>query len=467
METQKNAAVHKATSLAMGLAQWVAAIGPDEVPQAAIDKAQLHVLDTLGLALASHAEAFCAPSLAGISNAGSAGECSVLGASTRLAPRDAALINGLLMHGLDFDDTHPASIIHASVASLPAALAMGEHLNASWDEMLRAYILGMEAAIRIGASVQGGFHHVGFHATGVVSHFSAALVAGKLLGLDADGLRTAQGIAASTASGVQVFLEEGAWTKRMHPGWGALSGITAAYMAQAKFVAPSRPYEGKFGLYETHLHGTQPLPDKIVEGLGQQWSMLDTAIKPYPICHFNHGCVEAAINLHAQIAGRIDQIESVTAWLAEPTLHIVAEPAQAKQNVSTDYEAKFSVQYGVAVGLLRGVFGLKELSQETIQNQAIRHLTRKVQCQVDPETRFPVSFSGGVTVRLHDGTELYEHIPVNKGAGERAISASDIMEKFQANARVLVDATKADRMMKAVLQGKGRPVRDVLAEFRL
>lgn len=467
METKPNNSAHRAMPLAMSLAQWAAATGPDEVPQAAIEKAQLHVLDTLGLALASHAEAFCTPSLTGIANAGSAGECSVLGSSTRLAPRDAALINGLLMHGLDFDDTHPASIIHASVASLPAALAMGEHLDVSWDEMLRAYILGMEAAIRIGASVQGGFHHVGFHATGVVSHFSAALVAGKLLGLDAQALSTAQGIAASTASGVQVFLEEGAWTKRMHPGWGALSGITAAYMAQAKFVAPSRPYEGKFGLYETHLHDTQPLPDKIVEGLGRQWSMLDTAIKPYPICHFNHGCVEAAINLHAQVAGRIDEIESVTAWLAEPTLHIVAEPAQAKQNVSTDYEAKFSVQYGVAVGLLKGMFGLKELSQETIRDQAIRHLTRRVQCQVDPKTRFPVSFSGGVTVRLRDGTELYEHIPVNKGAGTRAISEGDIIEKFLANACVLVDAAKADKMLKAVLQGRGRQVRDVVKEFQL
>ena len=454
-------------SLAMGLAEWVAAVGQSDVPEEAIAKAQLHALDSLGLALASHAEAFAGPSLEGVSQAGSRGECSVIGAALRLAPRDAAMINGLLMHGLDFDDTHPASIIHASVASLPAALALGEHLDADWDEVLRAYVLGMEAAIRIGASVQGGFHHVGFHATGVVSHFSAALVAGKLLSLNAEGLTAAQGIAVSTASGVQVFLEEGAWTKRMHPGWGALSGITAAHMAKAGFVAPSRPYEGKFGLYDTHLHGTEPLPEKIIDGLGRDWHMLETAIKPYPICHFNHGCVEAAINLHAQLADRIGDIEEVVAWLAEPTLHIVAEPAEAKQNVSTDYEAKFSVQYGVAVGLLKGCFGLKELGQATIQDETVRRLTRKVECRVDPQTRFPVSFSGGVTVRLRDGTELKEHIPVNKGAGTRAMSSADIMEKFQANAGTLVDAARSERMMQAVLEGRGRSVREVMREFRL
>src|SRR5690606_37501995 len=162
METKKTKTKPTGQSKAMALAEWVASVKPGDVPQAALEKAQLHALDTLGLALASHTQAFAGPSLEGISQAAGQGECSVVGTPLRLAPRDAALLNGLLMHGLDFDDTHPASIIHASVASLPAALAMGEHLDASWDEMLAAYVLGMEAAVRIGASVQGGFHHVGF-----------------------------------------------------------------------------------------------------------------------------------------------------------------------------------------------------------------------------------------------------------------------------------------------------------------
>src|SRR5690606_5128382 len=104
-------------------------------------------------------------------------------------------------------------------------------------------------------------------------------------------LCAAQGIACSTASGVQVFLEEGAWTKRLHPGWGALAGITAAHLAQAGFAAPTRPYEGRFGLFDTHLHGAPVDTGAITEGLGQHWHLLDTAIKPYPVCHFIHGCV--------------------------------------------------------------------------------------------------------------------------------------------------------------------------------
>ena len=159
----------------------------------------------------------------------------------------------MLIHGLDFDDTHLASIIHATAACLPTALTFGEELDVDGRVLLVAYAAGMETAIRVGAAAKGGFHHTGFHATGVVAHFSASVVAARLLNLPSEAIVAAQGIAASTASGVQVFLEEGAWTKRMHPGWAAVAGITAARLAQHGFKAPTRPYEGKFGFFDSHL----------------------------------------------------------------------------------------------------------------------------------------------------------------------------------------------------------------------
>src|SRR5690606_6377571 len=108
------------------------------------------------------------------------GDCTVIGRAERLPVRDAALANGILVHGLDFDDTHLASIVHATAACLPSALSLGEALDAHGRDLLAAYAAGMEVAIRIGAAVKGGFHHAGFHATGIVSHFSSAVVAGKL-----------------------------------------------------------------------------------------------------------------------------------------------------------------------------------------------------------------------------------------------------------------------------------------------
>jgi 2-methylcitrate dehydratase PrpD len=420
-------------------------------------------MDSLGLALASHAQDYAAPALAGITAAGSPGECSVIGDQRRLAPRDAALANGLLIHGLDYDDTHLASIVHPSVVGLPAALAIGEQLDASWTEVLAAYAIGVEAAIRIGLAVQGGFHHAGFHATGIVSHFGAALAAGKLLGLSEQQLIAAQGITASTASGVQVFLEEGAWSKRLHPGWGALAGITAVHLARCGFVAPTRPYEGKFGLFDSHLHGESAAPEKMVAGLGSHWHLPDTAIKPYPICHFIHGCLDAALELRD--AAPIDDIGQIVAWLPKATLPIVAEPAEAKQRASTEYEAKFSAQYVVAKALLYGRFGMAELTPAALADPATRALAVKVVCREDPDSRFPTYFSGGVTLELKDGRKLHRHVPINKGAGSRALTAADIQSKFLANATLRLDEKHAQAALKAIMSDG--PVRAMMETLRV
>lgn len=452
--------------LARELSRFACRVRATKLPADVRERAAYHVLDALGIGLASHSQSYAAPALAGIETAGSSGQCTVIGDRRRLSPRDAALANGLLMHGLDYDDTHLASIIHPTVASLPAALAVGEAVDASWEEVLSAYAVGVEAAIRIGAAADGGFHHVGFHATGVVSHFSAALVAGSLLGLDEHALTMAQGIAASTASGVQVFLEEGAWTKRMHPGWGALAGITSAQLARSGFVAPTRPYEGRFGLFETHLPADSRDPAaeaaRITDGLGTAWQMPDTAIKPYPVCHFIHGCADAAIELHSEV-GDPARIERIVAWLPEPTLPIVAEPAGHKQRPATDYEAKFSAQFVVAMCLARGCFGLPELEPASLSDPAACDLARKVECRADPESGFPRYFSGGVTVTLKNGRVLSRHVKVNKGAGERALSAQDIAAKFLSNASMHVPEAQALQILELVTRSQSRPVREIMA----
>lgn len=380
--------------------------------------------------------------------------------------RDAALANGILIHGLDFDDTHLTSIVHPTAACLPCAFSLGESLHAHGRDLLAAYMAGMEAAIRIGAAVKGGFHHVGFHATGVVAHFSSAIVAAKLLGLPAEKIVAAQGVAASTASGVQVFLEEGAWTKRFHPGWAAVAGITGARLVEHGFVGPSRPYEGKFGLFQTHLQAHAPLVDLDVIGrdLGEVWHLADTAVKPYPVCHFIHGCADAAIELHGMVAP--EDIAEVEAFLPKDTMLIVAEPAAAKERPTTDYEAKFSAQFVVATCLLKGRFGLPELQPEALADPAARALALSVRCSIDPNSAFPTYFSGGVRVTLKDGRQLFRHIRVNSGAGERALDLGGVTEKFMASASLAVPRAQAERIRDAVLELDKRPVADLAATLR-
>jgi 2-methylcitrate dehydratase PrpD len=456
------------TPAARQIARFAAGFRLTEVPEAVRHRAKLHILDALGLALASNAQDYGKRTIEGVcamsASEGGGGSCSVIGRSERLGVRDAALVNGVLIHGLDFDDTHLASIIHPTATSLPAALALGESLGASGAQVLAAFLAGAETSIRIGLAVDGGFHHVGYHATGVVSHFASAVTAGRLLDLDEDQLTAAQGVTGSTAAGIQVFLEEGAWTKRFHPGWGAVAGITAAQLAKHGFKGPSRPYEGKFGLFDTHLHGEDVAPALLTEGLGKIWHFGETALKPYPVCHFIHGCADAAIDLFPEIGGV--EISDVKAFLAQPTLHIIAEPAEAKENAKTEYEAKFSAQFVIAACLLRGFFGLPDLLPDALADRGVQALARKVKCFEDPDSAFPTYFSGGVEVSLADGRVLKRHIRVNSGAGERAMGTEAVAAKFLSSASLSIPAVQAERIRDAVLALEDVSARELMALLR-
>lgn len=451
------------SSPSRAIARMAAGLSLGDVPASVIARARLHILDALGLGIASTVQDYAKATLDGTMALAGAGSCSVIGAARGLPLRDAAMVNAVLIHGLDFDDTHLASIIHPTCTSLPAALALGEALDASGADLMAAFLAGAETAIRIGLAVDGGFHHVGYHATGVVSHFASAVTAGRLLGLDENAITAAQGITGSTAAGIQVFLEEGAWTKRFHPGWGAAAGITAAYLAQARFKGPSRVYEGKFGLFATHLHEEAKVA-ALTDGLGAVWHFGETALKPYPVCHFIHGCADAAIALHAEIAGA--EIASVRAFLPQPTLHIIAEPAEAKENAASEYEAKFSAQHVVAACLLRGRFGLPDLLPGAIAEPRVRDLARRVACAADPDSAFPEFFSGGVEVTLQGGRVLARHVRVNSGAGERAMSADEVRAKFIASASLAFSEARAEAIADAVLDLPKTSARALMALLR-
>lgn len=459
----------RSTSIAAGLADFVVRLDTARLPPGVWEKSIDHIVDSIGMAFAAHRFPFVAKGIAGISAAGASGDSTVIGSRTTLAPRDAALANGFLIHGLDFDDTHPSAIVHPSAACLPTALALAEALDKSWGDLVTAYAAGMEAAVRLGQSVNGGFHHAGFHATGVVSHFSAALIAGRLLGLTADQLVSAQGIAASTASGVQVFLEDGAWTKRMHPGWGALAGTTAAQMAQAGFAGPRRPYEGRFGLFDTHIQTHSDRIDiaSITDGLGDRWSMLQTSIKPYPICHFIHGCAEAAINLRSEI-GDASRIEQITCELPQPTMPIVAEPRASKIVPRSDYEAKFSAQFVVAACLLRGRFGLSDLDDQSLADPEILALAARTNCVAATDSSFPKYFPGTVSVRFADGSVRTQSVPVNLGSGERALTRAQILAKFRDNACIDAGSSRFDELLELLLTARPeKPARSIARALAL
>ena len=454
-----------ASPIAAGLSEFASGQRYEEIPGEVRLRARHLMLDAVGIALASHRFDFARTSLDGIEalagpgsgsgpGAGREGEATVIGHPRRLPLRDAAMANGLLVHGLDYDDTHVPGIVHATASAFPCAFALGERLGASGEEVIAAYVVAVEAAARIGSAPRGGFHRQGFHPTGLVGAFGCALGAGRLLGLDPRRLVMAQGVALSTASGSMEFLEEGAWTKRLHPGWAAVAGITSAYLARAGFVAPSLPYEGRFGLYRTHLGapGDEGCDLSLAtRGLGETWELERVAVKPFPACHFLHGCADAAIALAADHDLRPDEVEEATALVPEETIATICEPAANKVRPTSDYDAKFSVQYAVAASLARRAFGLAELDEDARTDRAILDLAKRVRYRADPDSAFPRAYSGEVVVRTRDGRELRRREEVNRGADERPLTNREIVEKYMENARRTVDGARAAAIRNAIL----------------
>jgi 2-methylcitrate dehydratase PrpD len=439
-------------TLSQRLAEFAHRLDLDDVPAEVVAAARYCILDAIGIGLAASTFEFARRSTAGVVALAGDGEHAVIGSTTRLPARDAALLNGLLIHGLDYDDTHTASVVHASASAVPVMLAEGMRQRADGAHALAAYILAVETAARLGQHAGGWWQKVGFHPTGVVGVFGATLAAGYLQGASPAVLAHAQGLALSLASGSMEFLEDGAWTKRLHPGWAAASGITAATLAAHGFEAPQRAYEGRFGLFATYLgvHAPPPEVDPLAT-LGHQWETAQVAIKPYPVCHYNHACGDAALLLRERHAIDAAEVAAVTVRLHPNQFPVVCEPLAAKRRPQSEYDAKFSLPFFVAACLVRGRFTLEELEDASRRDPHILALCERIHYDVDPQTAFPQHFSGAIEIEIRDGRRFAHSERIQRGAAERPLTPDEIGRKFIDNAVRVLPLAQAERLRDAVL----------------
>jgi 2-methylcitrate dehydratase PrpD len=438
--------------LADELSQFALGLTYDTIPGAVRERAKHLILDSVGIALASTKYRFASVSLAALEELGT-GQSAVIGFGRRLALRDAVLMNGILVHGLDFDDTHTRGVIHATASSFPCALGVADRAEADGRALLSAYVAAMEVACRLGAVAKGGFHQVGFHPTGLIGAFGCALATAKLLGLDAERATMAQGIVLSMASGSLEFLEDGAWTKRMHPGWAGVAGITAATLAKHGFVGPRGAYDGRFSLYASHLGNHFDTADITLatENLGRAWQIDEVAVKPMPACHFAHACADAAIALHRAHAVPSKAIRRVRALVPQEVVKTVCEPAANKRNPANSYDAQFSIPYIVATGLIRGRFTLAELEDGALNDKAVLDLASRVDYEVDPTSTFPRHYTGEVVIETEDGRSVRHREAMNRGCADRPLSNDEVAAKFRDNAERAVSRDAAERVLNAVL----------------
>jgi 2-methylcitrate dehydratase PrpD len=300
--------------------------------------------------------------------------------------------------------------------------------------VLEATVAGYETACRVTAAAPYGFHARGLHATMVGGVFGSAVVAARLLGLDADRTTDALGIAGSSAGGLLAFLGTGASTKQLHPGFASHAGILAARLAAAGATGPETVFDGPHGVYDA-LAGGPVDRGSVVEGLGERWETTRIGIKPYAACQLSHASIEAARAALAAAGVPVEDVAEVHALVHPDSAAVVCADGRDLTRPSSPYAAKFSLPWSVAAVLLDGGLTLETFSDAGIARPEVADLAGRVRWSPLPEpATVAADAPGRVVVRLRDGREVTGTVARSSGGGDFPLSDDDLFTKFAGNA---------------------------------
>ena len=423
------------------IADFAARTMRDGVPQEVLNAARLHFLDAIGVGIAASTVADNAT----WSQAATSGGASLLGGGAAEAGA-AAMINGALIHALEYDDTHIGSVVHGSAVAAPLALGVSQLCAASGRDLIRAYIITWEVAIRIGLAGPGAFQEKGFQVTSVGGAIGAAAAAAQILGLDRQQTICAIGIAGGQASGTLAFLADGAMSKALNPGWAARTGIEAARLALAGMTGPATVLESRFGVMSNFGHGASQLDDNLFN-LGNDWFLREAAFKLYPCCHYIHPFLETVEQIMAEGVTAADIVD-LTAFVPPPAAPLVCEPWERRQEPASGYDGKWGLAYCMALMFLHGRVDVA--SFETPPLADVISLARKMTWQPMQNHGFPKRFAAQIDVRTAQGT-VSAGVPQVRGAPDRPVDRSDIVAKFTGNASRRLDAARVQQLMDIIL----------------
>jgi 2-methylcitrate dehydratase PrpD len=306
------------------------------------------------------------------------------------------------------------------------ALALGECGHLSGAQVLAAFVAGFEVETRIGRVLGRPLAERGWHVTGVLGHFGAAAAAGKLLGLDAARLGQALGIAGTQAAGLEQSF--GTMSKPLHPGKAAMNGLLAALLAREGFTGSGAILDGPHGLPATFL-GVTDL-DAVVEDLGKRWEILENSTKPYAACHLTHATIDAARAIRTRAAARADAVEAVVCRVNPLVLEVAA-----KTNPRTGLEAKFSVSFCAAMGLVHGEAGEAAFGEPRLGDPDVARVAARVRPEADASLGLAAA---RMKVLLADGRVLEEHVTAARGTPDNPLTQEELDAKFRHLAEVVL-----------------------------
>lgn len=421
--------------LTAALAARSSALDFAELPGDVVELSRQALTDWFGVTVAGSREPAVVALLDVLAPAGEG--ATVIGHGRRLPPRDAALVNGVASHVLDFDDVHLLGPCHVTVAVLPAVLALGERHGAVGAELITAYVAGYETACRVAAAVGREPYGRGFHATGTIGTFGAAAACARLLELDAAATARALGIAASEAAGLKCNM--GTMTKSLHAGRACEAGLLAAELAARGFTSSPRAIEAEQGFAAVSgVDAERAAAPADPEG---GWHVRRNLFKHHAACWFTHSAIEGMRELALRHKPDPSQVRAITLHVSEVELGACVIPAPA-----TGLEVKFSIAHLAAMALLgRDTF---TIGDEAAHDPEVIELRERVALVADAAPGAPTQ----VEVELGGGEVLRAAVDVNTPASDLALQRRRIEEKFRALAAPVLGA-RASHELLALLDG--------------
>ena len=441
-------------AVAERLVERIQTIDPAKLPQATRQKCEDLLVDIVGLCVTARNEDYVQAQIAGWDDEG---PCTAIGHRRSMSSAGAACVNGTAAHGEDFDDTFEGGPVHAGAVIVPAVLAACERHHPDGRAALFGIATGVEIMCRLSLVAPMKAHKAGFHPTAIYGAMGAAAGVGAALGLDRRRLVDALGVVGSMAGGIIEYLAEGTWTKRMHAGWAAQSGLRAALLGREGFSGPRTVLEGVHGLFHGFAHTTAGDYDALTGDFGERWVTETLAFKSYPCGTMTHPYIDCARRLAAR-GIKANEIKEIVCEVGEATVHRLWEPLAAKQRVPNGYAGKFSTPYCVAAGFVRGNVGLGDFSDAAVRDPAVLALAAKVRYRIDPQNPYPSNFTGHIRAVLADGRVVEERQPHMRGGAHEPLTRADIEDKFALNARHggwdAERAAKALALLRTLYDGK-------------
>lgn len=435
------------------IARYIVNCAYSDIPEEALRRAKLTLLDCLGVAVAGSQHPSSQILLDYVQDTGGSPQATVFGTKMRTSLSDAALANGMLSAALLYDDTCLAMHGHASSTLLPIILGLGENRHLSGRELLEAYMIGFEVESAIGLSIEPEHYEKGWHATSTVGSLGAAAAACRLLGLGADQVRMALGIATSLTGGSRQNF--GTMVQAFHAGMAARNGMMAALLAGRGFTADPNILESRMGFFTLFGAGHPDRLEMEVERLGRDYSILRPVLymKLYPCGFPLQRPIDGALELTLAHNLKAEDIEEATCGV-----HYLIPETVFHVNPQTGLQGRTSITYCVARAILDRRMGLAQFTDEKVLDPSACKLMERVKIEVPPElSREALRGKVGsiaapaiVSMRLRDGRKVSTRVEYFRGAPERPLSREEVVGKYRECAGLVLDSSRIEQVREII-----------------